>query len=265
MISRATRKKLKSLFPPKLYRTLRVLSRIPISLFACIRCDLLNGRSRHFLRETASRLFHGTVYLGPEHYRFYRNVVENVIQPETIVFDVGANDGWFAKILDRFGKSKRLRIISYEPLQSQQEDLLACKQVIPRYSYEQCALSSKVGEMVIHEYATSGLSSLKDLEPTAYDNAIYDTTLVAEYPVEVRTLDDEIRRLGIDDTSRIAVKIDVQGLELEVLQSAASTLARSNTYCIVIELMNKKKYENQALSREIMCYLFERGYIIHDL
>ncbi|WP_114638101.1 FkbM family methyltransferase [Polynucleobacter necessarius] len=111
------------------------------------------------LREFRS-LQNGFVDLSPGNYKFYSNVLLGLIsllsdeRVRPVILDVGANDGWFAKVVYRF-LGKEASVISFEPLKSMSQKLQA---IADRFKYikdESYALGSTNGVVEITEYSTS--------------------------------------------------------------------------------------------------------------
>ena len=60
-----------------------------------------------------------------------------------------------------------------------------------------------------------------------------------------------------------AMKLDVQGAELEVLSAASKVLATSKV--VQIEVSFRRMYEKAPLAHEIIAFLAEHGFRIYDI
>ena len=216
---------------------------------------------RHVIRESWSELAQGTCYLDYGHYNLFKSLSKTMLKDKRFtVLDVGAYDGWFAKAITRF--CPNTTVISYEPSRSQAGNLSQCAAGLSGFSYYSCALSDRHGEALLHEYQAGFLNSLNLMLAGAYLHR--SAKLAGEYVVPITTLDREAKRLGLFDKD-ILLKIDVQGHELSVLRGASQLLEQAKVFCIIVELMNKRKYDGQALAAEIICFLQNQGYEIYDL
>lgn len=139
------------------------------------------------------------------------------------VIDVGANEGQFASLLRRSGYTGR--IISFEPLTAARrllEDLAssdAAWEVFPN------ALGSKNESLTLHQTASSVMSSFR-FPTSIHLDALPTSKIVSQESVEVRCLDDLLPQLEIHDSSRVFLKVDTQGYDLEVLRGASQLISR---------------------------------------
>lgn len=206
--------------------------------------------------------------LGEGNYRFYRNFMDGVVlckSNQLHFIDIGANDGWFAKTILRFIPTAR--VTSYEPLISQHSHLKKLEGRYPTFHFRRAAVGEKRDTLMITEYTTSGLSSLKEISHTYKYSNRYLQTVENKYQVEVVRLDDEIADI-IDitkDNIDVVLKIDVQGFELEVLRGAESCLRNGTIEWVIIELMTVEKYAGGCLYDEIFKFLHGYGYSLWDM
>lgn len=146
--------------------------------------------STHSLQEFKERR-KGGQDLGEGNYRFYK-IFFSSVNPNKLLYiiDVGANDGWFARVIFRFAPNSI--VTSYEPLKSQLPNLNKLKDKYPNYRYFGKAVGERSGSLPITEYGTSGLSSLKKFNSAYNYSEHYSLSLIDKYLVDVVTLDDEI-------------------------------------------------------------------------
>jgi len=91
--------------------------------------------------------------------RLYSNLFPNLIErysPNVVILDVGALDGWFARVVYRFS-SKGTKVISFEPQKSMLHHLENLSKKMPNYSYENIALGETESEVELKVYETQGL------------------------------------------------------------------------------------------------------------
>ena len=133
--------------------------------------------------------------------------------------DVGANIGNFGCELREAGYNNL--IVSFEPVGSSYEKLLAASKGDPLWHTYKLALGSTNEKLGINVIKDSDLSSL--LKPNDYLKKIFkeNSSVVSVETVEVRTLDSIINELIKDIAEpRIFLKMDTQGYDHEVLKGA---------------------------------------------
>lgn len=161
-----------------------------------------------------------------------------------LVVDVGANVGQYATELRSTGYDRRL--LSIEPLAEAHRQLAAQAADDPLWDTEQLAVGDSEGELVLHVSSDDVYSSslpLADRATQANDRASYTRDQTAA----VKRLDDI---LAARRPTRLAVKIDVQGYERQVLDGAPGTLQEA---CFLeMELTPRPLYEGQLLMREAL-------------
>jgi len=200
-------------------------------------------------------LKNGYVSLSPGNRKFYTNVLKGLNNLYTeelsdlIILDIGANDGWFAKVVYRI-LGKDSLVISFEPLISMLPDLKLIADKFKNYKYENIGLGDSKKINNITEYKTSGLSSFKKIsDQHKYNKQNLNTDLVSNYPVNIITLDEYLKNSNI--TNPLILKIDVQGFEYEVLQG--------------IEWSNRPKFiyleDDLGNGQKISTFLAQKGYL----
>lgn len=134
-----------------------------------------------------------------------------LIEPGTTVFDVGANIGLSALEFARTAGS----VIAFEPHPDTAARLAAnlASNAVRNVGIVQAAVGSAPGTVTFHESASPTLSSASVIPPD----------LVRSFEVPVTTVDGEWLDAGRPRVS--ALKVDVEGGELDVLRGASALLA----------------------------------------
>jgi FkbM family methyltransferase len=165
------------------------------------------------------------------------------------VLDVGASHGQFALFAEvRFPAAQ---ILSFEPLPGPAS---ALRRVTgSRVRVETVALGSAPGQAEINVSARDDSSSLLPIGERQV-REFPGTAKQSTVTIEVSTLDSAV-------TGPVArpclLKVDVQGLELEVLKGGRETLREVDealVECSFVEL-----YEGQALADEVIAFMLESG------
>ena len=168
-----------------------------------------------------------------------------------LVVDVGANLGQFAQSVRR--KGFRGRIHSFEPVGATFAALKSLTDQDGKWKAQQTALGNAPGSAEINVLDNHALSSM--LTPTdlmdRYDTGGGKRTET----VAVETLD---RVLADDPARNIFLKIDVQGLEKQVLEGAHETLAR--TVALYVELPIHPLYEGMWTFVEAIQHIDALGF-----
>lgn len=173
-----------------------------------------------------------------------------------VVFDVGANEGHFARELRESGY--RGRIVSFEPLSSAYAVLERAAARDALWLTEKAALgdASRDDELMISGNGES--SSLLNMLPR-HEQAAPSSAYVGTETVHVTTLDSRFQQyVAPNDT--VLLKIDAQGYERRVLDGAAQSLPRIRG--VQVELSLVPLYEGDTPLAEMISYLYERGFVL---
>jgi FkbM family methyltransferase len=139
-------------------------------------------------------------------------------EPGALVVDAGANLGWYTLLLDRLGAGE-FAVHAFEPDPDNRallERNCALNQAL-NVTIEAAALSDERGEAILHRYRdiNRGKHSLRPLARS-----------VGSVTVATDTLDGYLARKGLGNRDIWLLKIDVEGVEPEVIRGAAASLAR---------------------------------------
>jgi FkbM family methyltransferase len=177
----------------------------------------------------------------------------------TVVLDVGASEGMYAKQLRRLGFESR--IVSFEPLSNAFATLEGAAASDPLWDCRRMALGSSGGTAEINVAGNSTSSSLLGMENRALQSAP-QAKYVGTEQVQVARLDSIWPELATDD-DRVYLKLDVQGFELEVLKGAESCLP--SVECVQAELSFVPLYEDAPTYLEVIEELRSHGYRLAGL
>lgn len=182
-----------------------------------------SGAERSLYRTPSGDLF----WLDPEHWLdgtiieqggyepMSTRVVERLVSPGDVVFDVGANIGWFSVLMSRCVGPEG-RVVAFEPTEFYGA---ALRRNVEENELENCeiravALSNETGELAIQ----IGESSATMHWPTP------DLVPRREEKIRLRRLDDVVRELAIERLD--FVKVDIDGHEPFFLEGAWQTFER---------------------------------------
>lgn len=180
-----------------------------------------------------------------------------LLAPGAFVVDVGANEGQFALRLD---SEVPVRAFCIEPGSSAAARLDAAIGHRSDWEHLRSAISNKSGDAPLFVSQSDIGSSL--LQPVAGQTSQWAQTVDIE-TVLTRRLDEVAESEG---WSRIdLLKIDTQGADLLVLQSAGELLNASFIGGVLIEANFHNMYHQQASFGDIYNYLFQRGYFLAEL
>jgi FkbM family methyltransferase len=171
-----------------------------------------------------------------------------------LLIDVGANDGSFSRQVRASGFSGR--IAAFEPAAGPYAALARVAASDQLMDTWQLALASNTGEAMLRIAANTSSSSLFDMAQRHLQVAP-ESVYVGEESVSTARLDDVLAG-KIDDGSRVYLKIDVQGGELDVLAGAEEVLQRAEI--VDCELSLVPLYDRGALWVEVVEYLTARGF-----
>ncbi|MBO0728611.1 MAG: FkbM family methyltransferase [Acidimicrobiaceae bacterium] len=146
------------------------------------------------------------------------------VQPECVL-DVGANIGQYGTMLRDHGYGGW--IVSFEPVQSAFDGLSELAERDGRWRVFRLALGDRAERSRIAVSSASVFSSFKHFAPYADDEFPGVSEVIGSEEVEVRTLNDSWQEFlrGLPQ-SRIFLKVDTQGSDLEVVKGATSLLPR---------------------------------------
>jgi len=170
------------------------------------------------------------------------------------IFDIGANAGMSGQYFRNLGF--RGKIVSFEPVAAYYRQLEQAAAGDPLWLTENMAIGDQNCEQEINVSggcggASSFLNTVGHIEANNPELAVIDRERV-----KVETLESVIQRhypIG----ERLFLKIDAQGYEKRILQSATSL---DRVVGMRVELSVVQSYENEPLMSEMLSHMYGLGY-----
>ncbi|NNG04692.1 MAG: FkbM family methyltransferase [Inquilinus sp.] len=178
------------------------------------------------------------------------------IEP-TLVLDVGANVGQFARGVLAYDRNRR--VVSFEPVHASHDRLVRVAQQsrCPNwYVAPSMAIGRAEGSAMMNVANYSGCSSLRPMSGTQTAFAP-DIVYTGAETVDVRRLDEAAREYVRND-DRIYLKIDTQGYEMDVLEGATGLMDR--IVAITLECSFEEMYVGETLALELMDHVLSLGF-----
>ncbi len=172
-----------------------------------------------------------------------------------MVFDIGANSGVSGEYFRNIGYAGK--IVSFEPVKDLYTQLQKKANQDPLWVCENVAIGDRETEQEIYVTGGSGsassfLVSVGHMEKVAPELATIGTEMV-----KLRTLRSVIVK-HFPQGERLFLKIDAQGYEKKILESAGDQLDRAVGMRIELSIM--RNYDGEPLICEMLPYLYELGF-----
>ena len=126
-----------------------------------------------------------------------------------------------------------------------------------RISFENYAVSNKKGRARFHVSDNEVSSSMHEIK----ERTRFKTDSVID--VETVSLDEYWKEKQLNNNTVLALKIDVQGHELPVLQGASELLEK--THFVLIEMANHNDYAEGSKYDEVNTFLRNKGFTLGNL
>lgn len=172
-----------------------------------------------------------------------------------VVFDIGANIGWYTLVLSRIAAGRDVTICAFEPDPVNRkllEDNVALNGA-DDVEIEACAVADESGTRTLHLYGDSnrGRHSLLPLHE--------GETL----EIETVTLDDFRARRGLAARRAAFVKMDIEGYELMALRGAHGVLA--DCPLVMLEFSPRYMRAGGLDPAELVALMRSHGFSAHRL
>jgi FkbM family methyltransferase len=161
----------------------------------------------------------GNLYVGLQEFEDMAFIL-HLLRPEDLFIDVGANVGAYTLLAGAAGA----RCVAFEPVPATfraLRDNVRLNALQMRVCTEMCCVGRAAGRTAFTTCYDAMNHVLSDRD-SAHSDAI---------GVDVRALDD-----ALNGENPIALKIDVEGFETEVLRGATTTLRAENLIAVLLEL-----------------------------
>lgn len=176
----------------------------------------------------------------------HRDIIAR-LKPDLII-DVGANSGQFSLMVR--GILPEAGIIAFEPLNEPAKKFRSLFEMDRRTKLHICAVGPTAGEADIHVSKRMDSSSLLPISHSQVE-FFPGTEEVGVRKISIQRLTDIVEMKDL--SRRTLLKIDVQGYELGVLQSAAPLLPLISW--VYVEVSYVPLYDGQELADQIVTYL----------
>lgn len=177
-----------------------------------------------------------------------------------MVFDIGANEGQFAKEIREYGYCGK--IVSFEPLSSARKKLLTFALADPNWDvHVQSAIGDQDGDIEIHIAGNSVSSSILPMLES-HSRAAVGSAYIDSERVPIAKL-DSVAKQYMNAESKLFIKIDTQGFEWQVLNGARETLQHARG--VICELSLVPLYDGQRLWRDLVDRLDAEGFMLWAL
>jgi FkbM family methyltransferase len=174
----------------------------------------------------------------------------SLLQPESVVLDVGAYIGQYTLLAAKYAPQGRVVAIEAHPVSFQRLEHNARRNKLPNVEQLNLAAGAAIGHMA---FALSADSFTSSLVP---DDTV---SLTPTIQVDVAPLDEIVYRLSLPGVD--LVKIDVEGAEGAVL-TGARALLRKYRPALIIEVDREREAVFENSPEQIAASLRDLGYRI---
>lgn len=214
---------------------------------------------KRLVRTTLNRFGYDIVSMTPASSPRNPLVDQLITHDISVVFDVGANIGQFARQLRDYGYAGK--IVSFEPVKASFDRLSERARADSHWKALNIALGAFPQTVKINVSRNSVSSSIRPLE-----EKILAIEPAAEYVsvdlVRVESMDNLFTKYSRSG-DRTFLKLDVQGYENEVLKGAQRCLREFRG--VLLEASLSPVYQGEWLFHDVVEYFLSRGFILSHL
>lgn len=186
--------------------------------------------SLYFQKHLTAQIGKPTPFINNEHHEYsqFFDVINQLVAKGKTILDIGAHCGLVSIPLAIYGYD----IIAFEPVKSNIDCLIKGIEdnKIENIKISTCAVSDKTEDTKIYVPKSEDCSSLK----LSALEVLKDKSFVVEN-IKSITIDDYVQNEKIDAKKIGAIKIDVQGLEMNVIKGMINTLQDVDDVLFIIE------------------------------
>jgi len=175
------------------------------------------------------------------------------------VFDIGANDGGYAKQMRKIGFKGKM--VSFEPLKSVFKVLEQISSKDKNWTVKNYALGNEDAKGMINVAGNSYSSSLLNMLP-AHLKSAPQSKYIAQEEIEIKKIDSIFNEFCTKD-DQVMVKIDTQGFEKNVIDGAKESLQKIKI--LQLEMSLVPLYESEMLYMDMINYLDQKGFQLFSL
>ena len=176
-----------------------------------------------------------------------------------MVIDVGANIGQFASEVRSLDGD--IWIDSVEPDPNVYKKLAAKAAGDIKWRTYECALGRSSGKVTLNVFADSDFSSCLPANEFGAKRFPKSLKISGTVEVELKTLDELVSAIPHASIgSRVLLKLDTQGFDMEVLLGAATVLDQVRV--VVTEVSLLPLYQNVALFPEVLDFMKDKGFAL---
>jgi FkbM family methyltransferase len=197
---------------------------------------------------------HGFIARGHRFGDALASDLRTLLPPHATVLDVGANTG---QSIESFLRAQpTIEVHAFEPAVEATEVLRRKFALDERVHVHAKAISTEPGDVTLHVTRNSVGSSL--LRPSTFEGVDW-LDEVGSYSVPAIRLDtfleERLHARQID-----LLKVDAQGVDLDVLRSMGAALHPTNVAAVLVETAFEPFYEGQRSPVEILAHMESCGY-----
>ena len=185
--------------------------------------------------------------------------IKNYLQGCTVLIDIGAYKGLFARLANAFHPFKRT--FCFEP-NSDLLNLIKLNNKNLSITVENLALASYRGEATYYRHQSASMNSIVECKNEVlrsefpWDNPDF----IEQEKIMATTLDLYFEGKSLE-SEKTFIKIDTQGNELDILRGAVRTLAR--TEALLLEHIFVSPYKTKYTFADVIAFLDDHSFMCH--
>ena len=222
--------------------------------------DMLTARTDHFdlvlhvkTKDVIGRHLYKYGAHEPENTDFLKSTL--TVEDGDVIFDIGANIGWFSLIFDKIAQDKKIDIFAFEPEPTNFHLLERniAQNSASKVTAVQAAIADTAGTQTLHLYRSTNLSRHSML-------AIHEGDTL---DVESIRLDDFWQKQNLGNRILRFIKMDIEGFELMALKGATEVVSK----CPMVMLEYSPRYMRAAgiNPADLLDQMLDLGFQPHEL